>query len=322
MSHYFTIPVSTDGLIADPNIARNFQRALNQPFTISDVFIYSHGWWTSASSALILYNQFSIEFSSLAAVLASGAQSKTSLPRAPNPASALGVGVHWPSMISEDDRSLIDHLQAFSFYSMGARANAVGKNAVYSLLRLIVEKSPAPPRIHLLGHSFGCRVVCSAIQEILDDPTTLPGGKTLPINAVLLAPAFDQNDLERGQLYGGLCDMPNLRVLSTFSSLDSALNHDYPLSQKINIFKGSGQDNDALGGLGATPKTLTDFGGATALTIQPGFDHTKCIGLKTRFVSADITPLHQANTSFPKTDHHSDIFLPELYELICGFLFG
>lgn len=322
MSHYFTIPVSTDGLIADPNIARNFKSALNAPFQISDVFIYSHGWWTSASSALILYNQFSIEFSSLAAVLAAKTDKNAALQRLPAPTATLGVGVHWPSMISEDDSSIADKAEIFSFYAMGTRANNVGKNAVYSLLRLILEQSPVAPRIHFLGHSFGCRVVCSAIQEILADAATLPNGKNLAINAVLLEAAFDQNDLERGALYGGLCDMPNLRVLTTYSALDSALNHDYPLSQKINIFKGSGHDNDALGGKGPTPQTATDFGGVTALTVTPGFDHTKCAGLGTRLVAADITPLHQANSSFPKPDHHSDIFLPELYELICGFLFG
>ncbi len=57
MSHYFTIPITIEGIIADLQVAQNFKAAVNPPFNISDVFIYSHGWWTSATSALSAYNR-------------------------------------------------------------------------------------------------------------------------------------------------------------------------------------------------------------------------------------------------------------------------
>jgi hypothetical protein len=320
MSHYFTIPITTDGLIADLNVAGNFTKALNPPFNISDVFIYSHGWWTSATAALGNYNQFSIELSELVGtIMARGTSTLTRLPASP-----LGVAVHWPSMISDDDSAILNKLEPFSFYAMGQRANKVGENSVYALLRLIIEQAPSTPRIHFLGHSFGCRVVCSAIQEILKDSQTIPNGNNLAVNAVLLEAAFDQNDLEAGGVYGGLSQMPNLRVLSTYSALDNALCHAYPLSQEINIFKGPGKNNEALGGRGPTAKTLNDFGSVAApLIVLPGSDYSISSGLPARFIAADITALHQASTSYDNgnPDHHSDIYLPELYELICGFLF-
>lgn len=320
MSHYFTIPINTNGIVSDLNVAPNFKNALNSPFNVTDVFIYSHGWWTSATRALSNYNQFSIGFATCVATVAKqSGQKLTQLPGSP-----LAVAIHWLSMLSDDDAAVVNILEPLSFYTMGHRANQVGKNAVYSLLRLIIEESPNIPRLHFLGHSFGCRVVCSAIQEVLDDVSTFPNAKNLKINAVLLEPAFDQNELEAGELYGGLCQMPNLRLLTTFSALDHALTHFYPLSQDINIFKGSGASNQALGGVGPTAKTLTDFGltGSPApLNVVPGFDHTASAVATSRMVTANLTALHQANTAYTDSDHHSDIFLPEIYELVCGFLF-
>jgi hypothetical protein len=102
MSHYFTIPINTDGIVADMNVAQNFKNALNSPFSVSDVFIYSHGWWTSATRALSNYNQFSIEFGALVARIAGlPAPVLTRLPRSP-----LGVAIHWPSMISDEGDAL------------------------------------------------------------------------------------------------------------------------------------------------------------------------------------------------------------------------
>jgi hypothetical protein len=318
MNHYFTVPVNTDGIVADLNAAQNFKNALNTPFVVNDVFVFSHGWWTSATRALSNYNQFTIEFATHLARIAG--QQDPRLTRLPG--SVLSVGIHWPSMIDDDDQAVINAIEPLSFYTMAHRANQVGKNAVYALIRLIVEQSPVAPRLHFLGHSFGCRVVCAAIQEILDDRSTIPQGPDLAINAVLLEPAFDSNDLEAGEVYGGLGSMPNLRMLTTFSGQDRALTRDYPLSQNINIFKGPGGSNDALGGVGPTPLTVAAFGSVSdRLAVGPGFSHADSAVAGKKLVVADLTPLHAANTAYPKPDHHSDIFLPEIYEMICGFLF-
>ncbi len=224
-------------------------------------------------------------------------------------------------MIDDDDNAIVDKLEPLSFYTMGHRANQVGSNAVYALLRLLIEQSPVMPRIHFLGHSFGCRVVASAVQEILNDQVTIPNGRNLALNLVLLEAAFDQNDLEATGLYGGICSMPNVRILTTYSSLDASLCTYYPLSQNLNVFKGPGAANQALGGKGPTPKMIADFAGVTPLTINPGFGHGNAAAAKTRLVSADRAPLHAANSAYGNADHHSDIYLPEIYNLICGFLF-
>jgi hypothetical protein len=36
--------------------------AMQPPFNFSDLFIYSHGWWTNGNNAMAEYGQYTIEF--------------------------------------------------------------------------------------------------------------------------------------------------------------------------------------------------------------------------------------------------------------------
>src|SRR5262249_16792676 len=136
----------------------------------------------------------------------------------------LSIGVHWPSTLSEDHFALQNYFQALSFYTMAKRADTVGENAVYTILRLILGARPAgasPLRIHLLGHSFGCKVVCKALQRLAGEGT--PAGGAV-FDVVLLQAAFDHDELEPGKDYGNvLASIPGLRLLITRSDRDRAL---------------------------------------------------------------------------------------------------
>ncbi|MEJ8849562.1 hypothetical protein [Variovorax rhizosphaerae] len=59
-------------------------------------------------------------------------------------------------------------LRLFSLYQMKSRAGTVGTNGVATLLRDLLDRSGTGgddrgPRVHCIGHSFGCRVLLSAI---------------------------------------------------------------------------------------------------------------------------------------------------------------
>jgi hypothetical protein len=45
-------------------------------------------------------------------------------------------------MMSEDQQSVANFLEATSFFTMQQRADSVGRHAGYSLLRLMVERQP------------------------------------------------------------------------------------------------------------------------------------------------------------------------------------
>ncbi len=58
--------------------------------------------------------------------------------------------------------SLLAPLQQLSFWTMKKRAQTVGEQGLHALLARIQTAAP-DVRIHLMGHSFGCIVMCSAL---------------------------------------------------------------------------------------------------------------------------------------------------------------
>jgi hypothetical protein len=57
MSHYITIPIDPNGVIdPDEQIDDIINTTMSDDFGTTDVFVYSHGWWTTADSALKQYN--------------------------------------------------------------------------------------------------------------------------------------------------------------------------------------------------------------------------------------------------------------------------
>jgi hypothetical protein len=161
MAQFLMLPTNENGLITDTDILTlDLLTALKAPFNFSEIFLYSHGWCTDATGAMQSYNKFGIGF---AKTLLEGLTQATSLP------SHLAVGIHWPSMMSEDPSSPLNALEPLSFYSMEKRADTVGEHAGYSFLRTLLENNTSIQRINLIGHSFGCKVVLSTLQEIAND---------------------------------------------------------------------------------------------------------------------------------------------------------
>jgi hypothetical protein len=324
MSHYITVPINENGVITDAHIRDEIGIACSQRFGITDVFLYSHGWWTGAVDAMADYNQFSIGFADKTLELMSG---PAALARAQR-VGAFGIGLYWPSMLSEDQGSLLNKLEATSFYTMEKRADTIGEHGLYSIIRMAIEanKGAATPlRFHLLGHSFGCKVVCAALQAIAEDE--IKGTcEALDINVVLLQAAFENDAMEAAGQYACLpSDKLNIRMLVTRSSLDYALSRQFELAKVIDIFA-KDKDRNALGAAGPSEGMRSLFGGCDDLMIVPGFEHSE-LQPKSRLVCADITPLHQAREASGAfkggkfSGHHTDININELYELIAAFLF-
>jgi hypothetical protein len=317
-SHYLMIPISGQGIIVDPGTKGIIQSAMTDPFFHTDVFLYSHGWWTRAEGAMNDYNRFIMGFGriAMAADATAGVQTRASL----------GIGVHWPSMVSEDANTPLTVLQPFTYFNRAKMADEVGEHGGYSLLRLMLEArhaaGVAPPRFHLIGHSFGCKVVCSALQALATDLGTSGLLKHVTLNAVLLQAAFDTNALEPGESYGEILKViPSARFLVTKSSLDKAVGNEYVLVQRVmNLF---GTPTQGLGAVGPSPGTATAAGGSFELQVGPNFAPPAPPALSGRLVVADLQPLHAANPSHAVefSGQHSDIYYDEIYRLIAAFLF-
>lgn len=329
MSHFITVPINENGIIFDPGMNAVVAEAIaERPFGFEDVYVYSHGWSTDAYRALGEYNQFSTDIAK-SILLASA---NVPPPFANPPRNSLGVGIHWPSEITEDPNSPLNDVQLFTFYSMEHRADAVGKNAVYAMLRMMLSSragSQLPLRLFLLGHSFGSKVICSALHDMQVDIAngTIAVPASLSFHVVLLEAATDNDNLEPGDIYGEIASIKNLRLLLTTSTLDKALNVWFPAAAKIANLCHGGNPTPALGAAGPSQATQQAFGGATALAITPGFT-ANAVPAGARLIVADLSPVHQARVNagqYPKdffSGSHSDINFAEVYQLVMGFLFA
>src|SRR5207247_232722 len=132
-----------------------------------------------------------------------------------------------------------------------------------ALLQFVLagQQAGAPLRVHLLGHSFGCKAVCKALQRLVDSSAASPIPAGVTFDVVLLEAAFDNDQLESGQDYGGLLGgLPGLRVLITRSDEDAALRELYPRAHRLAHLLG--QVKPALGADGPTAATAAQAGGA------------------------------------------------------------
>lgn len=322
-----TIPSNADGTIFDPSLNSVVANAIAAiPFGFDDVYVYSHGWSTDAERASVDYDVFSIGL--MRRLLIEQQQSGP----LPSPAkSTLEMGIHWPSEITEDPNSPLSDAQLFTFFTMKQRADAVGKNLVYSVLRLaLTARQNQPLRFFVIGHSFGCKVVCAALNDIQADlGTTIPVSPLTSWRVALLEAATDQDNLEEDDIYGNIRKLSNLRLLLTTSKLDLALNQWYPLASKIANFFHGANPTPALGAVGPSAGTMAYFGGAANLSVDVGFSMSSAVAATGQLVVADLSPAHQARSQGASpiysggiSGSHSDIFFDEVYNLVGGFFYS
>ncbi|MGZ3940322.1 MAG: hypothetical protein ACXVBK_16235 [Flavisolibacter sp.] len=351
MDHFVVFPVNEDGIFLNPKlVGKALDDAMAPPFDFDDVFIYSHGWWTNGNDTIAEYGQYTIEFARTVLNL-----NKTI--RNP-PLHSFGMGIHWPSTLSEDGKTPAETLEPVSYYQMGSRANQVGANGLFATirraLRIRQEKRGKPFRLTLIGHSFGCRVICKALQQLCQDmsnPNTPSGYKdfvnSTNIKVILLQAAFKNDEFEAGGNYDKVISLLNLKILVTTSQLDLELNKWFTEAETANniahfdlhqaVALGAG-----IGPLQNVPNAQAPGGGPSATTIQQYNAHNKGVPIqvsdgfgysdisvleaKERMLVADLTKLHAARvqndyawSSF--SGSHSDVSNEEVYNLIAGFAF-
>jgi hypothetical protein len=328
MSHYIIIPIDANGVIdPDEQIDDIIPKAMSPTFGTEDVFIYSHGWWTSADAALKEYNVATTDF---IFALRSNSRRFGRPPLVP-----LLIGIHWPSMLDDDPTSLLDKAQILSFYTMEKRADDVGEEGLYAIIRLLIRSVLLLPgikiRFNLFGHSFGCKVVCAALEKLAENGFDLPPNVSL--NVILLQAAFSTNALDAGMPYGEVIPTfgPRLRLLISHSDKDDAVGKAFPLAHDLNFFARLNPNATSSTGLGATgpsAATTAAFPSNQQVAVAWGSTFAGTVPAPapgSTLVAADLTPIHsdpQNHFDGGLSGHHSDIFLPEIYDLMSWFLFA
>jgi hypothetical protein len=162
--------------------------------------------------------------------------------------SAVRLGLPFGGMKAASQRLL----NLFTYYQMKARAGAVGA-AASNILHELRERRPGVG-LHLVGHSFGGRLVTAA------SVTTIGGESLQPSSVTLLQAAFSHYGFARS--YDGEHDgffrkmitdeMVGGPVLVTHSVQDLAVGLAYPLASRLAQQAASwlGDANDRYGGIG------------------------------------------------------------------------
>ena len=165
----------------------------------------------------------------------------------------LGVGTVQPpqggaaslaTFLSGFKAAVMNVLNFTTYYEMKARAGNVGKNGV---AKLIDKLAPQVQRIHLIGHSFGGRVVTA----------TAASSSTDKIKSMsLLQTAFSHNGFSKSMkgFFRSVVDQKRVKgpILVTHTKNDKAVGVAYPLASKIvgDATAAFGDENDKFGGLG------------------------------------------------------------------------
>ena len=154
----------------------------------------------------------------------------------------------------ENARTAARNLMNFAtYYQMKSRAGTVGNTGAYEVLHQLRAASPNL-KLHLVGHSFGGRLVTAA--------ATGPSGKQ-PIgidSLALLQAAFSHygfaDDYEAGKdgLFRSMITNKAVRgpAIVTHTDNDRAVGVAYPLASRIarQVAAGLGDSNDRYGGIG------------------------------------------------------------------------
>lgn len=148
------------------------------------------------------------------------------------------------SMLSGFKASAMNILNFTTYFEMKARAGTVGSKGVAPLLDKL---APQGQRIHLIGHSFGGRVVTSAAASSTTDKIR---------SMSLLQTAFSHNGFSKRKtgFFRSVVDQHRVNgpILVTHTKNDKAVGIAYPLASRINGDRAAafGDEHDQFGGLG------------------------------------------------------------------------
>jgi hypothetical protein len=204
-------------------------------------------------------------------------------------------------------------LRSLSYYEMKNRAGVVGQKGLGPLVGGLAAPAGHTVRVHLMGHSFGGRLVSFALSGL---PGSMTGAAS-PVKSLVLVQgafshfAFAQKmpiDASRSGALAGYRNRVDGPLLATFSNADRAVGWWYPMASML-----SHQDSESAsdmdyrwGGIGHDG--YQQGGVSNAVLAQPGNDYGFTAGT---FYRLDSNAVIKADQS-PVSGAHSDIQHPQV----------
>ncbi|MDE3195220.1 MAG: alpha/beta hydrolase [Acidobacteriota bacterium] len=215
---------------------------------VRNVIVLAHGWNNDREEARTLFTNFLIAAESV---------------DSPALANAIAIEVYWPSKKFAPQNQIPGGAAAFptpdrilnlsTYYVMKDRSAKIGTEGLNPFLARLQAQSPVNIRYHLIGHSFGARLVTAAA----DAPNRLRVD-----SLILLQAAYSQNGLATNfdgkGANGYFCKILTEQkidgpILITHTRNDKAVGLAYPLASRLNGCDSAhfGDANDLFGGMGA-----------------------------------------------------------------------
>jgi hypothetical protein len=183
-----------------------------------------------------------------------GANASSMDPFATGPVSGLGGAASFRDTLGGIQTSLWHYLNFTTYYTMKARAGDVGVNGVKPLIERIRTAHPSL-RLHLIGHSFGCRVVTAAVNALAASDLVRPNTMTLLEGAFSHYAFAAKYDGTNDGAFRSVISGKKVRgpILITHTRNDKAVGVAYPIASRIagQVASALGDENDLYGGLGS-----------------------------------------------------------------------
>ncbi|MCQ4208979.1 serine-threonine protein kinase [Streptomyces longispororuber] len=211
---------------------------------------------------------------------------------------------HWPGGVAKAWQGAHELLRQATYFAMKKRAGKVGKEGLGPALGRLAHDAP-DVRVHLVGHSFGARLVSFALAG-------LPAQARNVKSVTLLQGAFSHYAFApQGTLRGqqARIDGP---LVSCYSHFDTALSVMYPLASRL-----AGEDRD-IAGLGMRWGAM-GFDGIQSVTgaVRPSLAEVLRTGVPASgCVSVDSAQVVRHGP--PPAGAHSDICHEELARVVLG----
>ena len=192
-----------------------------------------------------------------------GAASLGSHPTTTPAGGAAGLG----DIFSGIKAGAIRFLNYMAYYEMKKLAGTVGQKGVGPMLDRLADHTQ---RIHLVGHSFGGRVVTAASAASTTDKLQ---------SMSLLQSAFSHNGFSKSMngFFRSVVDKRRIKgpILVTYTPNDRAVGIAYPVASRLSgtVASAFGDANDKFGGLGRNGAQKMELG-----EVVPGVDRMLAVG--------------------------------------------
>jgi hypothetical protein len=165
------------------------------------------------------------------------------------PGGAAGIG-QWFSGVRSGARNFLNFL---TYYQMKARAGKVGAGGVYQVLRAVRARNEGV-KLHLVGHSFGARLVTAAALGPPGQPPVKPSTLSLLQAAFSHYGFADAYDGTRDGFFRSVISKKLVAgpIVISHTKNDRAVGLAYPLASLLagQDAAALGDENDRFGGLG------------------------------------------------------------------------